>query len=333
MSGVVFAGDPMKIHRGRLGFGSCACRSAARPPSATLTVATPTGETNYSFIRSASQALSTDNRLGDMREHVLIESERRYSAALFPSSPNCRQTEWSMPAATRQPFSLSLTAAGHGTARDRNPSAARDVPSTSTFAPELVTNPATAGWRTRCTSAQSTKSVSSFSNFSDSSQRAARPCSSQRMRDIWKLSFAPTTELQPPMSCFTAAPSTTSRDTFLIQEYTKKSSLLMRPSSGDSQRDAQYRPVTYLRETRNPSAPSRSRPFGDFSSHNHSINPRPSSSTYVNGLRGAANRSSVVTESNSMSSVGGRASSSKRECRCSSSTSSHATKTASPSRQ
>lgn len=138
-----------------------------------------------------------------------------------------------------------------------------------------------------------------------------RPCSSKAMRDLWKMSFAPTDAAVHPSSEFAAAPSTVQRNTFLFQEYTKRGQLLMRPSSGDSRPDSAYRPVTYMEERTQPASLTLMRPFGDLGSYNVMMAPRPSSSTFQPGGHGGQGTPPLANGNTERPT-------SRRECRCSS---------------
>jgi hypothetical protein len=164
-----------------------------------------------------------------------------------------------------------------------------------------VTSPQLNGLASRPTSGASNASAALY----------GRPCSSKAMRDLWKMSFAPTDAAVHPTSEFAAAASTVQRNTFLFQEYTKRGQLLMRPSSGDSRPDSVYRPVTYLEERTLPYSLTSMRPFGDLASYNVMVAPRPASSTFRSGETETPMSETPIHGADVSERPGSR-----RECRC-----------------
>lgn len=303
------------MYRERLGFGSSQSRSSNwGPPPASAASQSAAGVARYSFIHSVTQEPSRENGLGsygrkECLSTAIMDPDRCYTSVLAHSGGGCKPphlSKFTRDGAAGRPRAASAHPSGHGTAGDRCPAAAAATPTTCVYLP----------------------SVSSGGHLGNNTRSSDRPCSSNRMRDIWRLTFAPLDAREAstvPSSVFAAAPSTTNRDAFLTQQYTK-TNILMRPSSGDSQRDAAYLPLTYLHDLSSPSAESKFRRFGDVASFNAALQPRPSSCTYRHT---PATQTPRVDDDNALIASMHR-SASRRECRCGSANGS-ASRASSPS--
>lgn len=327
MAGVVHRREPQLesnriMYREKLGFGSSQARASswsAIPASAAAR--SECGVARYSLIRSVTQEPSRDNGLGaygrsECLSACTVDPDRCYASTvaaqqLPPKGADRLGSEnWTRPklrSTARHPLR-----AGHGLPGDRCPAAALSNPTSCSYLPTV----------SDAISDGSPKGSISVRNGMD------RPCSSTRMRDIWKMPFVPLDAAAKsqltPSSVFSAAPSTTNRDAFLTQQYTR-TQILMRPSSGDSQRHAQYLPVTYMHDMTSPATDAKFRRFGDVATFNAAMHPRPSSCTYKVDRSGVTSAGSRETDQSSLLPRSGLSSAqlyrpgSKRACRCGSS--------------
>ncbi|CUG92811.1 Hypothetical protein, putative [Bodo saltans] len=345
---------PASNQRGSIGFGSGALRNTTASRGTNLGVTAVyerSGNARYSLFRCASQPPSRENHLRAFKE-ATVACEPQYSGVVEtePRGTGSFSEEFYVKSRNKKLFptseSMSLALRGaHGiSAGDRNSSRApSSTHAHAGYAPATTTLVSRPHSPSRCVSADSPKLavLSESSILSAGGSHAGnespflngivsrptsgasaasgpfygRPCSSKAMRDLWKMSFAPTDAAVHPTSEFAAAPSTVQRNTFLYQEYTKRGQLLMRPSSGDSRPDSVYRPVTYVEERTLPYSLTSMRPFGDLASYNVMVAPRPASSTYHSRQMTPTTAAASVTPVNNGADISERPGS-RRECRC-----------------